>query len=137
LPTLHRALRRDLDPGERAGLAVGERAARGCDVFLVRPRGWRNQVWEADHVQVPVLVDACVGERAAAWITWFTDCATNVVTGLAVTPGYPSRESAPAALRTAVLREDPYGPCGGLPETPARPVMRPRTKSCWTSRAAP
>jgi putative transposase len=50
LMTLHRAIRRDLTPGERAGLAGGERAARTHDVFLSRPRGWRNQVWEADHV---------------------------------------------------------------------------------------
>ncbi|WP_329166901.1 hypothetical protein OHB49_42480 (plasmid) [Streptomyces sp. NBC_01717] len=27
------------------------------DVFLARPRGWRNQVWETDHVQALVLVD--------------------------------------------------------------------------------
>jgi putative transposase len=115
LPTLHRAIQRDLDPGERAGLAAGERAARKHDVFLARPRGWRNQVWETDHVQAPVLVDV-EGTGRRPWITWFTDCATNAITGLAVTPGYPSRESVLAALRAAVLREDPYGPFGGLPE---------------------
>jgi putative transposase len=115
LTTLHRALRRDLDAGERAGLAAGERAARKHDVFLARPRGWRNQVWETDHVQAPVLVDV-EGTGRRPWITWFTDCATNAITGLAVTPGHPSRESVLAALRAAVLREDPYGPFGGLPE---------------------
>ncbi|WP_329309630.1 hypothetical protein [Streptomyces sp. NBC_01262] len=75
LPTLHRAIHRDLDPGERAGLAAGERAARRHDVFLARPRGWRNQVWETDHVQAPVLVDV-EGTARRPWITWFTDCAT-------------------------------------------------------------
>ncbi|WYB39747.1 transposase family protein [Streptomyces sp. GD-15H] len=102
-------------PGERAGLAGGERAARRHDVFLARPRGWRNQVWETDHVQGPLLVDVD-GTARRPWITWFTDCATNAITGVAVTPGDPSRESVPAALRSAVLREDPYGPFGGLPE---------------------
>jgi transposase len=115
LTTLHRALRRDLDPGERAGLAGRERAARKHDVFLARRRGWRNQVWETDHVQAPVLVDV-EGTARRRWITWFTDSATNAITGLAVTPGYPSRESVLAALRSAVLREDPYGPFGGLPD---------------------
>ncbi|MCZ4100991.1 MULTISPECIES: Mu transposase C-terminal domain-containing protein [unclassified Streptomyces] len=115
LTTLHRALQRDLDPGERAGLAGGERAARKHDVFLSRPRGWRNQVWETDHVQAPLLVDV-EGTARRPWITWFTDCATNAITGLAVSPGYPSRESVLAALRSAVLREDPYGPFGGRPE---------------------
>ncbi|HSA50058.1 MAG TPA: transposase family protein [Yinghuangia sp.] len=115
LPTLHRAIHRDLTAGERAGLAGGERAARKHDVFLARPRGWRNQAWEADHVQAPVRVDVD-GTPRRPWITWFTDCATNAITGVAVTPGHPSREAVLAALRSAVLREDPYGPFGGLPE---------------------
>ncbi|GAA0906650.1 Mu transposase C-terminal domain-containing protein [Streptomyces asiaticus] len=115
IPTLHRAIQRDLTPGERAGLAGGERAARKHDVFLARPRGWRNQVWETDHVQAAVLVDVD-GKARRPWVTWFTDCATNAITGVAVTPGHPSRESVLAALRSAVLREDPYGPFGGLPE---------------------
>ncbi|MFF1725429.1 Mu transposase C-terminal domain-containing protein [Streptomyces sviceus] len=115
LTTLHRAIRRDLTPGERAGLAGGERAARKHDVFLARPRGWRNQVWETDHKQVPVLVDVD-GKARRPWITWFTDCATNAITGVAVTPVYPSRESVLSALRSAVLHEEPYGPFGGLPE---------------------
>lgn len=115
LTTLHRAIRRDLSPGERAGLAGGKRAARKHDVFLARPRGWRNQVWETDHMQAPVLVDV-EGRARRPWITWFTDCATNAITGVAVTPVHPSRESVLAALRSAVLREEPYGPFGGLPE---------------------
>lgn len=115
LTTLHRAIRRDLTPGERAGLAGGERAARKHDVFLARLRGWRNQVWETDHMQAPVLVDVD-GTARRPWITWFTDCATNAITGVAVTPGHPSRESVLAALRSAVLREDPCDPFGGLPE---------------------
>ncbi|MFI7188027.1 Mu transposase C-terminal domain-containing protein [Streptomyces anthocyanicus] len=115
IPTLHRAIRRDLTPGERAGLAGGERAARKHDVFLARPRGWRNQAWETDHMQAPVLVDVD-GKARRPWITWFTDCATNAITGVAVTPVHPSRESVLAALRSAVLRDEPYGPFGGLPE---------------------
>ncbi|MGW6395371.1 transposase [Streptomyces sp. NPDC055103] len=115
VPTLHRAIRRDLTPGERAGRAGGEREARRHDVFLSRPRGWRNQVWEADHVQAPVLVDV-EGTVRRPWITWFVDCASNTIMGVAVTPGHPSRESVLAALRAAVVREEPFGPQGGLPE---------------------
>ncbi|WP_443044145.1 hypothetical protein [Streptomyces sp. NBC_00353] len=62
-----------------------------------------------------MLVDVD-GVTRKPWITWFTDCATNAITGVTVTPVYPSRESVLAALRSAVLREDPYGPFGGLPE---------------------
>jgi putative transposase len=115
LTTLHRAIRRDLSAGERAGLAGGERAARRHDVFLSRPRGWRNQVWETDHVQAPVWVEV-EGRPRRPWVTWFVDCATCAITGAAVTAGAPSRESVLAALRSAVLTQDPYGPFGGLPE---------------------
>ncbi|MFF3609866.1 hypothetical protein [Streptomyces sp. NPDC002463] len=115
IPTLHRAIGRDLSPGERAGLAGGERAARKHDVFLARPSPWRNQVWETDHMQAPVLVDV-EGRARRPWITWFTDCATNAITGVAVTPVHPLRESVLADLRSPVVREEPYGPFGGLPE---------------------
>jgi len=116
ISTLRRAIARDLTAGERAGLAGGERAARKHDVFLKRPRAWRNHVWEADHVQAPVLVDVD-GTPRRPWITWFVDCATNAITGVAITPHHPSREAILAALRAAITREAPYGPTGGLPET--------------------
>ncbi|MGW7333523.1 integrase catalytic domain-containing protein, partial [Streptomyces sp. NPDC054840] len=65
--------------------------------------------------QAPVLVDV-EGRARRAWVTWFVDCASNTIMGVAVTPGHPSRESVLAALRAAVLREEPFGPQGGLPE---------------------
>ncbi|WSP96125.1 Mu transposase C-terminal domain-containing protein (plasmid) [Streptomyces sp. NBC_01232] len=72
-------------------------------------------MWEADHVQAPVLVDV-EGAARRPWVTWFVDCASNTIMGVAVTPGHPSRESVLAALRAAVVREEPFGPQGGLPE---------------------
>ena len=48
LSTLHRALRRDLTPGERAGLAKGEAARRAFDVFGQRPPAHRNAAWEGE-----------------------------------------------------------------------------------------
>ncbi|MFF5483461.1 Mu transposase C-terminal domain-containing protein [Streptomyces sp. NPDC012935] len=115
LSTFLRALRRDLTAGERAGLAVGPEAARAHDVFGKRPASWRNYAWETDHVQAPLLVDAD-GDLVRPWITWFIDTATKVITGTAVTPGHPSRASVLAALRAAVVRDEPYGPAGGVPE---------------------
>ncbi|GAA3386772.1 Mu transposase C-terminal domain-containing protein [Streptomyces roseoviridis] len=115
LSTFLRAVRRDLTAGERAGLAAGPDAARAHDVFGKRAASWRNHIWEADHVQAPLLVDAD-GDLVRPWVTWFIDTATKVITGTAVTPGVPSRASVLAALRAAVLREEPYGPAGGTPE---------------------
>lgn len=113
--TLHRAVARDLSPGERAGLRKGEHAARAFDVFLQRPATYRNAAWEGDHVEAPVEVDV-EGRLVKPWVTWFVDCATNAVCGTAVTPGPPSRESILAALRASISLEAPYGSLGGLPE---------------------
>ncbi|MFF9222167.1 hypothetical protein ACF1BV_38390, partial [Streptomyces viridosporus] len=50
------------------------------------------------------------------WVTWFIDCATNAITGAAVTAHAPSRDAVLAALRIALTRDDPLlGPVGGLP----------------------
>jgi putative transposase len=114
LSTLQRAVARDVLAGDRAGLAGGERARRAYDVFLRRPGTHRNAVWEADHVEAPVEVDAA-GRLVRPWVTWFVDAGTNAVCGTAVTPGAPSREPILAALRAAVSMEEPYGPPGGLP----------------------
>ncbi|MFI9329234.1 Mu transposase C-terminal domain-containing protein [Kitasatospora sp. NPDC052868] len=117
LASLHRAIRRDLNPGQRAALAGGERARRAHDVHLRRPRQWRNACWEGDHKHVPVEVDLN-GELVCPWVTWFIDCAHDAVTGVAITPHTPSRDAILAALRTAIARDEPdgpYGPVGGLP----------------------
>ncbi|MGW7582795.1 hypothetical protein ACWGKU_17115 [Kitasatospora sp. NPDC054768] len=85
-------------------------------MFGKRPRTWRNHVWEGDHVQAPLRVHAD-GQLVRPYVTWFIDCATKAITGVAVTPGCPSRASILAALRSAVLRTGPYGPIGGRPES--------------------
>ncbi|GCD40383.1 hypothetical protein GKJPGBOP_00032 [Streptomyces paromomycinus] len=118
LATLHRAIRLDLNAGQRAALAGGERARRRHDVHLRRPKQWRNACWEADHKHAPVevLLD---GELVFPWVTWFIDTATNAVPGAAITPHQPSRDAILAALRIALSRDEgpdgPYGPVGGLP----------------------
>ncbi|WP_405724193.1 DDE-type integrase/transposase/recombinase (plasmid) [Streptomyces sp. NBC_00028] len=114
LATLHRAIRRDLTAGERAGLRQGEAGRRVHDVFARRPPVHRNAVWEGDHKRVPVEVDV-EGELVCPWVTWFIDCATRVVVGVAVTPHAPSRDAVLASLRCAIDRREPYGPAGGLP----------------------
>jgi putative transposase len=114
LSTIHRALRRDLTPGERAGLAKGEAARRAFDVFAQRPPAHRNAAWEGDHKCVPVRV-LLEDQLVQPWVTWFIDCHTKVITGVAVTPHAPSADAVLAALRMALDRTEPFGPAGGLP----------------------
>lgn len=114
LATIHRALRRDLTPGDRAGLAHGEAARRAFDVFGKRPAEHRNAAWEGDHKCVPVRVWV-EDDLVQPWVTWFIDCSTKVIMGVAVTPHAPSADAVLAALRMALDRAEPFGPAGGLP----------------------
>ncbi|MFJ8313118.1 MULTISPECIES: Mu transposase C-terminal domain-containing protein [unclassified Streptomyces] len=115
LTTLHDAIRRDLTPGFMAGLREGVPAARGHDPAFKRPAVCRNEVWEGDHKQAPLRVGMPDDSLARVWVTWFEDRATSVVMGWAVTAASVHRGSVLAALRSAVLRGDVYGPAGGLP----------------------
>ena len=115
LTTLHDAIARDLDPGFMAGLREGIPAARGFDPCFQRPVVARNEVWEGDHKQAETVVMMPDGKPSRAWVTWFEDRGTGYVMGWAVTAGSAHRGSVLAAVRMAVLREDPYGPAGGLP----------------------
>ncbi|MFE5398661.1 Mu transposase C-terminal domain-containing protein [Streptomyces sp. NPDC056568] len=114
LSTLHRAVKRDLPPGDRAGLKRGIPASRGHDPHLRRPPTARNEEWEGDHKQAPVHVWAD-GRLVKPWVTWFCDCHTGMIMGWAVTPHFPHRGSILAALRSCILHGDTYGPAGGLP----------------------
>jgi putative transposase len=115
LTTLHDAIARDLDPGFMAGLREGIPAARGFDPAFQRPPVARNQVWEGDHKQAPLVVMMPDKKLSRVWVTWFEDRGTGYVMGWAVTAGSAHRGSVLAAVRASVLREDPYGPAGGLP----------------------
>ncbi|MGW1543245.1 transposase [Streptomyces sp. NPDC002309] len=114
LSTLHRAIKRDLTPGDLAGLRAGLPASRNHDPHLRRPPTARNEEWEGDHKQAPVWVSAD-GRLVKPWVTWFCDCHTGMTMGWAVTAHFPHRGSILAALRSCILREGSYGPAGGLP----------------------
>ncbi|MFD3840261.1 recombinase [Streptomyces sp. NPDC058642] len=115
LATFHRAVHRELSPGQRAALTGGERARRRHDVHRLRPHGHRNEVWETDHVEASVFVNVD-GRRSKPWITWFIDHATCVIPGLAITPHKPSQEAILAASRDAILCGDDHRPFGGVPQ---------------------
>ncbi|MFF4779717.1 Mu transposase C-terminal domain-containing protein [Streptomyces griseorubiginosus] len=112
--TFHRAVTAHYTPGFLAGLRGGERARRAFDIHFNRPPGHRNEAWEADHVEASVWVNVA-GHRRKPWITWFVDCATDVICGLCVSAQFPSRENVLIAARAALQRGGEYGPFGGVP----------------------
>ncbi|MGW1901681.1 integrase catalytic domain-containing protein [Streptomyces hirsutus] len=115
LATFHRAVHRELSPGQRAALTRGEAARRRHDVHRLRPHGHRNEAWETDHVEASVFVNID-SRRSKPWITWFIDHATLAICGLAITPHQPSQEAVLAASRDAILHGGHHRPFGGIPQ---------------------
>lgn len=115
LSTFLRTVRRDLTAGKRADYRKGPETARALDVSDKHPRTRPNHIWETDHLQAPLRVESD-DDLVHPYVTWFTDCATKTVTGLAINPGHPTQASTLAALRSAALRTKPYGLLGRRPE---------------------
>jgi putative transposase len=114
------AIARQLRPIERAAAADGIQGQRRHSVYLRWEAEQRNQRWEADHVELPVLVLAPRARRAhAPWVTLFVDAFSRLVMGwaLAVTP---STASVLAGLRVGLVVDPARGPFGGVPG-----VLRP------------
>jgi hypothetical protein len=55
--TLQQAFRCELTAAEAAAWAEGEAGQRAAGVYLTRPAGHRNEVWEMDHKQLPAGLD--------------------------------------------------------------------------------
>ncbi|MDE3721400.1 DDE-type integrase/transposase/recombinase [Nocardiopsis sp. N85] len=128
--TLRRAFASQLTAAERALWREGENARRDADVYLSRPPSVRNQVWEADHKQLPVLVLPPRGGAVRPWMTTIIDDATRALVGwsIALTP---HTGTVLAAVRAGLVEDADRGPFGAIPalvridrglEFAARPV---------------
>ena len=76
-----RAFARALSPGQRAGLASGERARRDLDTYLIREPEFRNACWEADHTQLAIKVILPDRRVVSPWATIFIDVYSRAITG--------------------------------------------------------
>ena len=112
--TLERAFTAQLTPAERAMWREGENARRAADVYLRRPRTARNQVWELDHKQLPVLVLPPRGPAVCPWLTTVIDDSTRVVAGWAIMLT-PHAGTVLTALRMALTHDETRGPFGAVP----------------------
>jgi putative transposase len=109
------AIKRELLPIERAAAASGVDGQRRHTVYLRWEVSGRNDRWEADHVELPVLV---VPPRAVRprrpWVTLFIDAYSRLVMGWALALG-PSAATVLAALRMGVHIDPARGDFGGGP----------------------
>ena len=118
--TLQRAFAAELRPGDRAAVVEGAEGRRRHQVYLRWEASRRNEIWEADHKELEVLVRAPRCQRAQKpWVTLFLDAYSRLIMGWAITL-YPSGASVLAALGKGIRLDPERGPFGGVPS-----VLRP------------
>jgi putative transposase len=112
--TLRRAFTRELTPAERAYWTSGEAGRRAAGVYLTRPWTPRNQVWELDHKELPILLLPRRGRAVKPWLTSVVDDGTRALLGWAITLT-PNTATVLTALRMALTHDPECGPFGAVP----------------------
>ncbi len=98
-----------LTAAERAAALGGEQARRSYSLHLRWEAEHRNEVWQADHKQLDVLVIAPGHSRPRApWVTWCLDDHSRAVMGWALSL-QPSSAEVLAALRASMLGDPLHG----------------------------
>lgn len=112
--TLRRAYAREMTPAERAYWISGEAGRRAAGVYLTRPWTPRNQWWELDHKQLPILLLPVRGRAVCPWLTSVIDDGTRALLGWAITLT-PNTGTVLTALRMALAHDPVRGPFGAVP----------------------
>jgi putative transposase len=110
---------RALDPALVALAQAGDRAYKEAfDLIYRRQAGRPNEMWQADHTELDMLVVDPPGRPARPWLTVILDDHSRAV------PGYALNFTAPSALQTALAlhqaiwrKADPAWQVCGIPET--------------------
>ncbi|WP_204366788.1 integrase core domain-containing protein [Nocardiopsis kunsanensis] len=116
LRTLQRAFARELTRAEQAAWRTGEPGRRAAGVHLTRPPTGRNQIWELDHKQIPILVLPPRGAALCPWMTTIVDDATRALVGWAIT-ATPHAGTVLTAIRMGLVHDPDRGPFGAVPTT--------------------
>jgi putative transposase len=116
LRTFQAAIARELLPSQRAAISHGAEGQRRHTVYLRWEATHRNQIWQADHKELPVQVLAPKAQKPAKpWVTLLLDAYSRLVMGWAVAP-YPSAAAVLTALRMGMVVDAERGPFGGVPD---------------------
>jgi putative transposase len=116
LRTFQAAIARELLPGQRAAISDGVQGRRRHTIYLRWEATYRNQVWQADHKELPVLVLPPKARRPRKpWVTLLLDTYSRLVMGWAIAP-YPSSATVLTGLRMGIVVDPERGPFGGVPD---------------------
>lgn len=114
--TLQRTFRRQIGEQEREYVKRGVEGARSKMLYLRYEVEHRNQRWETDHKELPILVVPRRGwQPVKPWVTMFQDAKTRAIMGAALVPRRPTHAEVLAALAAAVAIDPAQGPFGGRP----------------------
>lgn len=113
-----RAIVAAIDPGLATLAHDGPAAYRDRFELVYRRQASRpNQVWQADHTDLDVMILDPRGRPVRPWLTVIEDDHSRVVAGYTVFLGAPSALQTALALRQAIWRKpDPRWAVCGLPE---------------------
>jgi putative transposase len=114
LRTLQNAFAQQTTSGWRAALTAGDAGERRHRGYLQRPEARRNQVWEMDHKNLPIVVLLPRGRSTTPWVTTIIDTGTRALLGWAVALT-PSSATVLTALRMALVYEPERSPFGAVP----------------------
>jgi len=99
-------------------LAHGRRDAYRdeCELVLRREAARPNDMWQADHTELDVMILDEAGKPTRPWMTAILDDHSRAAAGYMVFLGDPNTAQASLALRQAIWRkEDPDWPVCGIP----------------------
>ena len=108
-----------LDPGLSMLAHRGSAAYRDrFELVYRREAGRPNEMWQADHTELDVMILDPSGRPARPWLTVILDDHSRAVAGYTVFLGAPSAMQTALALRQAIWRKaDPTWEVCGLPDT--------------------
>ncbi len=114
-----RRIVRGLDPGLLAMAHGGRDAYRDeFELVLRRESARPNDMWQADHTELDVMILDGAGRPARPWLTTILDDHSRAAAGYTVFLGDPSAVHTALALHQAIWRKaDPGWPVCGIPST--------------------
>ncbi len=113
-----RSLVAGLDPGLTTLAHRGPAAYRDrYELVYRREAGRPNELWQADHTELDVMIVDDAGHPARPWLTAVLDDHSRVVAGYTVFVATPTALQTALALHQAIWRKvDPAWPVCGLPD---------------------
>ncbi len=107
-----------LDPALVLLAQEGAKAhAQRFDLLHRREAAWPNQVWQADHTELDILVQDANGAPVRPWLTVVIDDHSRAIAAYQLTTSPPSALQTALALRRAIWRKaEPGWTICGIPE---------------------